>query len=81
MTFTIPADLAIESVRRVPARDRSRYIAEVLSARLREPEERIARACEIANRTADVSRIECEWDALAGSGDAVEQPWSDGPTR
>ena len=81
MTFTIPEDIASQFVRRVPARDRSRYIAEALSAKLREREERLIRACRIANRDPDMVRIEGEWDALTGSDDRVEDPWSDGPAR
>ena len=51
-------------MKRVPARDRSRYVAEALAARLREREERLIRACAIANGNADVLAIERDWDAL-----------------
>ena len=81
MTFTIPEEVASQFVRRVPARNRSRYITEALSAKLREREERLIRACRIANGDPDVVRIEGEWDELTESGDAAEEHWSDGPTR
>lgn len=81
MTFTIPEELATLLLRRVPARDRSRYIAEAITLKLREREDRLIRACEIANASADVAQIEREWDALNLPGDRVEEPWNDAPTR
>lgn len=78
MTFTLPEDLARQFVRRVPARDRSRYVTEAIAARLRERDERLIRACEAANRDPDVLAIEQEWDALP---DDVAEPWSDAPAR
>jgi ubiquinone biosynthesis protein UbiJ len=80
MTFTIPEDLARQFLKRVAARDRSRYVAEALAARLREREERVIRACEIANGEPDVSAIEQEWEAL-DAADPVEEPWNGAPAR
>jgi hypothetical protein len=61
MTFTIPEDLAAQFLRRIPARDRSRYVTEAISARLRERDERLIRGCEMANRDADVLVVEHEF--------------------
>jgi hypothetical protein len=81
MTFTIPDDVVAQFLRRVPARDRSRYVAEAIAARLREREERLIRACEVANENADVLAIEKEWDAMADKTDPIEEPWNVAPAR
>lgn len=81
MTFTIPEDLAAQFLRRVPARDRSRYVTEAITAKLREREERIIRACEVANSSADVLTIEKDWDAMMDKTDRIEEPWNIAPTR
>jgi hypothetical protein len=78
MTFTIPDDLAAQFVRRVPARDRSRYIAEALRAMLRGRETRLIESCEVANRSVDVRAVESEWESL---NDRVGEPWADAPSR
>lgn len=78
MTFTLPEDVAGLLLRRVPARDRSRYVAEALAAKLREREERLIHACEIANRDPEVLAIEQAWEALP---DNIAEPWSDAPAR
>ena len=81
MTFTVPEDLAAEFLRRVPVRDRSRYVAEALVAKLREHEERMIRACEIANHSTDVVAIEREWDELKDQADRIGEPWNIAPSR
>ncbi|MGA3027171.1 MAG: hypothetical protein ABSF98_20625 [Bryobacteraceae bacterium] len=81
MTVTIPEDVAAQFVRRIPARDRSRYVARVIAARLHEREERMIRACEIANADPDGLRIEQEWDELRDEADRVEEPWDVAETR
>jgi ubiquinone biosynthesis protein UbiJ len=81
MTFTIPDDVAARFLRRVPARDRSRYVAEAIAARLREREERMIQACEAANQGAEVLAVEQDWDALADPADRIEEPWHNGPAR
>ena len=78
MTFSLPERVAGELLRRVPSRDRSRYVAEAIGARLREHDERLIRACELANGDADVLAIEQEWDALP---DETADPWTDAPAR
>ena len=78
MTFTLPADLAAKFVRRVQARDRSRYVADALAEKLAEREKRLIRACEIVNRDPGVREIEGEFDALQ---DEIIEPWEDTPSR
>lgn len=78
MTFTFPEDLASQFLRRVPPRDRSRYLAEALAEKLKERERQLIRSCEIANRAPDVLAIEREFDAIE---DDPTEPWTDGPSR
>lgn len=74
-TFTLPQDVASEFVRRVPPSRRSQYVATAIAAKLREREDELARACEIANNSADVLDIETSLDALAGGSDRLQEPW------
>ncbi len=74
MTFSLPGDLASIFTKRVPARDRSRYVADALADKLAEREKRLIRACEIANQDSQVREIELEIDALT---DAMPEPWED----
>ncbi|HEX4596029.1 MAG TPA: hypothetical protein VH157_17210 [Bryobacteraceae bacterium] len=62
MTFTLPEDLAARFVRRVAARDRSRYVADALASKLAK---RLIQACEIANMDPELREIERDFDALA----------------
>ncbi len=78
MTFTLPEDVATKFVRQVPARDRSRYVTAAIATKLRESEEALIRACQVANDDPDVLAIEQEWDALS---DNVAEPWNDAKTR
>jgi|HubBroStandDraft_6_1064221.scaffolds.fasta_scaffold109226_3 ubiquinone biosynthesis protein UbiJ len=73
MTFSLPADLAATFTRRVPARERSRYLAEALAYRLEERDRLLIAACEIANRDADVRSIEQEFDRLS---DEIAESWT-----
>jgi hypothetical protein len=73
MTFTLPEQLAARLERSVPPRDRSRYLAEALTAKLAEQEQQFIRACEMANEDEEVQVIERE---LAGIRDEVLDPWS-----
>ena len=75
LTFTLPPDLATEFLRRVPASLRSQYVATAIADKLREREEQLIRACEVANNSTDVREIENSFDALADESDAVQQPW------
>jgi hypothetical protein len=74
MTFSLPDDLASIFTRRVPARDRSRYVADALADKLAEREKRLIQACEIANQDSQVREIELEFDALT---DAMPEHWED----
>jgi ubiquinone biosynthesis protein UbiJ len=64
MTFSLPTALAAQFIKRVSARERSRYVAEALAARLRERDKMLARAAEVANRSRQVGAIEREFDRL-----------------
>lgn len=75
LTFTLPQDLALEFLRRVPAKLRSQYVATAIADKLREREEQLVRACEAANNSADVRDIENSFDALADESDAVQERW------
>jgi len=78
MTFTLPDDLAISFTRRVPARDRSRYVADAIAEKLAEREKRLILACEIANQDPELREIEKEFDALM---DELPEPWEDVAAR
>jgi metal-responsive CopG/Arc/MetJ family transcriptional regulator len=76
MTFTLPDQLADQFVKRVPAQERSRYIAEALSEKLTKRERRLIRACEIANQSLDIASLEQDLDMLR---DDILEPWTDAP--
>ena len=78
MTFSLPADLASQLVKRVPARERSRFLAKLLEKSLREDDESLIRSCLSANEDPDVKAIEQEWAQIP---DTIEEPWSDPPAR
>ncbi len=78
MTFTLPEELASQLLRNVPGRDRSRYVTEAIAAKLKERDERLIRACEVANADPDVKAIEAEWDALP---ETLAEPWTDAEPR
>jgi hypothetical protein len=75
VTFTLPVDLVAEFLRRIPPSNRSRYVATAIAAKLREREEQLVRACEVANNSADVLNIEKSFDSLADGVDRVQEPW------
>ena len=64
--------------RRVPSRDRSRYLARLLEKSLREQDENLIRSCMAANEDPDAQEIEREFDQIR---DRVEEPWNDSPAR
>jgi hypothetical protein len=78
MTFTMPEALARQFLRCVPPRERSRYVAEALAAKLRQRDLELIRACEVANQDPDILAIEREGDALR---DEIAEPWTDAPAR
>jgi len=73
MTFTFPEDLASQFVRRVPARERSKYLASALSEKLSERDRVLVEACEAANNDPEVRDIEKEFDAIT---DEAAESWS-----
>ena len=81
MTFTLPEDLAARFARRVPARQRSRYLAEALAQRLAERDRQLVRACEIANHDPEVRAIEDEFDSLPSLPGEIAEPWTGAAAR
>ncbi len=73
MTFAFPEELATLFVRRVPARSRSKYLAEALREKLSERDQKIGEACRAANADPEVRAIEEEFDAIAEEG---AEPWT-----
>jgi hypothetical protein len=49
-----------------------------MSQKLRDRDEQLVRAAEVANSDPDVRQIEKEFDALE---DAMAEPWEDSPSR
>jgi hypothetical protein len=78
MTFTLPEELVARFTKRVPARDRSSYVAAALAEKLSQREKRLIRACEIVNADPDVRAIKEEFDAL---NDPISEPWENAPPR
>jgi ubiquinone biosynthesis protein UbiJ len=78
MTFTVPEEVAEQFMKRVPARRRSSYVAEAITYKLKERDRQLMRACEAANKDADVLAIEQEMDALTNE---IMEPWIDTPAR
>ena len=78
MTFSLPEPLARKFVRRVPSRQRSRYLAAVLEHSLKRKDSALARACQLANESRDLMRLEREMDAV---NDPIEEPWDDSSAR
>jgi len=72
MTFSVPEPLAVQFLRRVASRERSRFVSEAMAARLAERDVALIRACEVANQNLDVAEIEREFDEL---GDEMADPW------
>jgi hypothetical protein len=74
MTFSLPDSVASTFIRRVPARDRSRYVSEALAEKLAEREKRLIAACEIVNNDPAIREIEEEFDKL---DDEITERWED----
>src|SRR6267143_6551931 len=73
MTFTLPEDLAEQFVRRVPARERSKYLANALNEKLSARDRHLVQACRIANNDPEVRAIEREFDAIT---EEAAEPWT-----
>lgn len=65
--------MAAQFLRRVPSRDRSRFVSEALAARLAERDLQLIRACDAANEDLEVAEIEKEFDGL---GDEIPERWT-----
>ncbi|HEV2689699.1 MAG TPA: hypothetical protein VGV35_14150 [Bryobacteraceae bacterium] len=78
MTFSIPKALASKFVKRVPARQRSRYVTKALASKLEERDRLLIRACETANRSRDARAMEREFDALS---DEILERWNEASSR
>jgi ubiquinone biosynthesis protein UbiJ len=78
VTFSLPKTLVTQFTRQVPARQRSRYVAEALAWKLKERDRLLARACEVANRSSQARTVERELDALA---DEIMEPWDESSSR
>ncbi len=78
VTFSLPEELLATFARRVPPRQRSRFVATALAAKLRERDRLLARAADIANRSADVRSVEREMDRLK---DEIPEPWDEASSR
>jgi hypothetical protein len=78
VTFSLPKDLVTQFVRRVPARHRSRYVAEALTIKLRERDQVLARACDVVNGNRKQRALEREWDTLT---DEIEERWNGAAKR
>lgn len=72
MTFSVQEPIAARLLRRVPSRDRSRFVSDALAAKLNECDLQLIRACEAANQDLDVAQIERELD---GINDQIAEPW------
>ena len=73
MTFSVPEPLAAQFLRRVPSRDRSRFVSEAVAARLAERDLQLIHACDAANEDREVAEIEKEFDGL---GDEIPERWT-----
>ena len=73
MTFSVPEPLAAQFLRRVPSRDRSRFVSEAVAARLAERDLQLIHACDAANEDLEVAEIEKEFDGL---GDEIPERWT-----
>ena len=72
MTFSVPEQLAAQFLRRVPSRERSRFVSEALEAQLEARDLQLVRACEAANEDLDAAEIEKEFDGIR---DEMAEPW------
>jgi hypothetical protein len=78
VTFSLPKALVTQFARQVPARQRSRYVAEALAWKLKERDRLLARACELANRSPQARTVEREFDSVT---DEIMEPWDGSSSR
>lgn len=72
MTFSVPEPLAVQFLRRVASRDRSRFVSEAVASQLEAQDMALIRACDAANQDLDVAEIERDFDAIS---DEMAEPW------
>jgi hypothetical protein len=72
MTFSVPEPLAVRFLRRVPSRERSRFVSEALRAQLEACDRKLIHACEAANQDLAAAEIEKEFDGIR---DEMAEPW------
>jgi len=53
----------------------SSKVDKIGTAKLREREERMIQACEVANNNAEVLAVEQDWDAMLDKTDRIKEPW------
>jgi hypothetical protein len=78
MTFSIPEPLGAKLLKSVSPRDRSRYVADALMAKLQMQDGELARACDLTNQNEDILSIERDFDAISSE---IAEPWNDAPAR
>ena len=78
ITFTLPENLVGQLIKRVPARQRSRYVAQAVSEKLAGHDRRLLQACLIANQDPEVHAIEKDFDSISGE---IAEPWSESKAR
>ena len=72
MTFSVPEPPAAQFLRKVPSRDRSRFVSEALAARLAQQDLELICSCEAANLDSDVAKIEKDFYGLR---EGMAEPW------
>jgi len=65
MTFSLPEKLAAQLLRRVPARSRSRYVADALTRQLQERDRLLARHPKLRVVGAHLGSLEYDVDEIA----------------
>ena len=73
MTFSLPEELAVRLIKRVPSQERSRFLARSIEKSLGEEDAALIQSCRLANEDADAASIEKEWDQL---NDPIEEAWA-----
>ena len=71
MTFSLPGQIAADFMHRIPARQRSHFVAEAFAARLNDRDRRLREAAAIVNASPEIQTLEQEWDALPDTEDEL----------
>ena len=78
ITVSLPEELVREFTRRVPAQQRSRYIARAVSRSMRAEDDALIRACEAANADPDDAALREELDTM---NDPLTEAWESTAAR